>query len=256
MRELPGSQQGDLWTEHKIGRISASRMKDLMAYNQPTAAQKKEGITQGKESAARRNYRFELLSERITKRRKNHYVTPAMEWGIEAEEEAKRAYELATGEMLMPIGFVLHPVYDWAGASPDALLPQAVYEAKNPESTTFLEWYFSDTVPEDHYDQIQWQIRCCDNREHGIFHARDSRQPESIRNLIRMVDKDSARIAELEAEAIKMNDEVEAMISKLGLPPTVWDVTGNPVVHYVASEAEAMADLNEMLNRSIALEGF
>lgn len=231
MRELPGHQQGDLYFEHRVGRITASRMNDLMAYSTQKGKE-------GKELQKRINYRFELLAERLTRRMQNHYVSPAMEYGIEAETEAKQAFELATGEMLIPVGFILHPDYDWTGASPDSLLTDAIYEAKNPESTTFLEWYFNKDVPEEHRDQMLWQMRCAE-KSHGYFHARDVRQPEKIRNIIRILDRDSDRITQLEAEAEKMNAEIEAMITELGLPPTVWDTTGNPVIHHMAPDIES-----------------
>lgn len=254
MRELFGSQQGDAWFQHRTGRITASKMNDLMSYNQPTAAEKKAGIEQGKESAKRRNYRFALLAERLTQQMQRNYVSPAMEYGQQAEDEAKQAYELATGEMLIPVGFVLHPTFDWAGASPDALLPDAVYESKSPESTTFLEWYFSKDVPEEHVNQIQWQMACT-GMSHGVFHARDVRQPSAIRNIIRFLDRDSALICQLESEAEKMNAEVEAMIQELGLPPTVWNTKGDEEIHVpeqqwpadLTAEAYAWIDGSEMV---------
>lgn len=218
MRELPGGQQGDMWHEHRLGRITASRMNDLTAYSK---AKGKEGV----ELQKRIDYRFELLAERLTRRLQKHYVTPAMEYGIEAEDEAKQAFQLATGKMLMPVGFVLHPVFNFAGCTPDSVLEDAVYETKNPESTTYLEWFFGEGCPEEHVKQIQWQIACT-KKSHGIFHARDARQPEKIRNIIRYIDRDSELIAKLEAEAVKMDAEIEALIAKAGLPPTEWVIEG------------------------------
>ena len=229
MRELRGAQQSDSWLQHRTGRITASRMNDLTNY-----------LKNGSEGAKRRGYRFELLAERLTQRIQRHSVSQAMEYGSQAEDEAKQAYELATGEMLIPVGFVLHPTFDWAGASPDALLPDAVYESKSPESTTFLEWYFSKDVPEEHVNQIQWQMACT-GMTHGVFHARDVRQPAPIRNIIRFLDRDSELIAKLEAEAEKMNAEVEAMIQELGLPPTVWNTKGDEEIH--VPEQQWPADL-------------
>src|SRR5438477_5860036 len=119
MRELPGSQQSDRWLEHRRGRVTSAGMPLMMAVS----------IAKGREGTplkARADYRDALLSERVSYGLTDHYVTPAMEEGSELEEEAKQKYELATGEMLIPVGFVLHPVFDWAGASPDAVLTDAI----------------------------------------------------------------------------------------------------------------------------------
>lgn len=222
MRELPGGQQGDKWMEHRCGRITASRMNDLTAYSKRNKDEELE---------ARRKYRFELLAERLTKREQNNRPpTMAMQWGIDNESRAKQAYELLTGEMVSPVGFVLHPTYDFSGASPDGLLEEAILEVKCPESTTFLKWRFFDGVPEEHQKQMQWQMACTE-RKKGIFLAYDPRQPEPIRFFIRELERDDKLIAELEYEAMTMNAEVEGLVATLGLPPTEWDVTGNPVIH-------------------------
>lgn len=217
MRELAGSQQGDRWHENRRGRITSCGMPSLMAVS----------IAKGREGTplkARADYRDALLSERVSYGLTDHYVTPAMEEGSELEEEAKQKYELATGEMLIPVGFVLHPVFDWAGASPDAVLTDAIYECKScpRDVAKYLGWYRKPDVPAEHRDQMLWEMRCAGKRR-GIFHGYCPRMKnEAMRSMVRILEWDQKRIDEIEAAAEKLNDEIEAEIAKLGLPPTEW----------------------------------
>jgi hypothetical protein len=184
-------------------------------------------VAKGKEGQplkARNDYRDDLFAERISYGLTDHYVTPAMEEGSELEEEAKQRYEISTGQMLIPCGFVLHPVFDWAGASPDALLSDAIYEckAKPRDIKEYVQWFKSPEVPAKHRDQMLWQMRCTGKKK-GVFHGYCPRMKhESMRSMVRILEWDQKRIDEIEAAAIKLNDEIEAEIAKLGLPPTEW----------------------------------
>src|SRR6185312_8854129 len=211
MRELPGGQQGDQWYDHKKGRISASGMNDLANYTKG-----------GAESAKRETYRYRLCAERTTRILQNNKPpTPAMQWGIDQEQFALQMFEKSCDLFVIPVGFVLHPTMDFAGASPDGLIEDATLEVKCPESTTYIKWKLSKGVPEEHVKQMQWQMACT-GRQKGIFIGYDPRQPEGNRIFFRDLPRDNEMIAKLEAEAIKMNAEVEAMIRDMGLPPTQW----------------------------------
>lgn len=236
MRELAGGQQGDTWREHRLGRETASRMNDLMDYTQ-----------KGAEGAKRRKYRFELLAERTTgMEQDNRPPTLAMQWGIEQEQFALRLYEKSCDVYVIPVGFVLHPTLDHAGASPDGLTEEAILEVKCPESSTYLRWKLTPGVPEEHQDQMQWQMACT-GRKKGTFIGYDPRQPEANRIFFRDLPRDDKRIAELEAEAVKMNAEIEAMITELGLPPTEWLIEDGELT-------TAKSAFREQLEASVSME--
>lgn len=46
----------------------------------------------------------------------------AMEWGIRWEAAARLDYEIDTGNMVTCVGFFVHPLLPWLGASPDGLI--------------------------------------------------------------------------------------------------------------------------------------
>lgn len=211
MRELPGAQQSDRWLKNRLGRVTASRICDVMAY-----------LKKGGESEARKRYRRELVAERLTNRAEDHYVSPEMERGSQLEEEARERYELALGKMVCPVGFVLHPRFDFAGASPDGLVDDdGVLEIKCPKTETMLAWLESGEVPEEYVYQVQWQLACTE-RQWAHFLAYDDRLPESARYLVIRIERDEGMIQAIENEVQKIHDEAEAVIRKLGLPPTQW----------------------------------
>lgn len=215
MRELVASQQTDQWHEHRLGRITASRMKDLMAYS---SQEKRRGTP----LKARIDYAWELMAERTTRiEQKNRPPTPAMQWGIEQEPFALEMFEKSCNVFLMPVGFVLHPRFDFAGASPDSVTEDAIVEVKCPESTTYLKWRLADGVPEEHRDQMYWQMACT-GRKKGIFIGYDPRQQDGKRIFFRDLLWNEQRIEELEAEAAKCDAEIEEMLKRGGFPPTEW----------------------------------
>ncbi len=209
MRIFPGSQNSDRWLAAKRGRISASRIADVMAV-----------LKKGGEYAARRNYRLELAAERASHIATSHYVTPEMERGLELEKTARSYYSVATGELVDLIGFVLHPTLDYAGASPDGMVgDDGLLEIKAPKTETLFSWLEADAVPEEYVLQMQWQMACT-GRKWCDFYGFDDRVPGV--HFLRRVGRDDVKIAEIEAECIKLDSEVEALLARLGLPPTRW----------------------------------
>src|ERR1700678_1993105 len=115
MKTLPPNfldvdQQTPEWLAARIGCVPASRVKDVVAK-----------LKNGKESAARASYKLELLTEVLTGRATEHYVSQAMDFGSENEPLARTTYEIAKGVEVERVGFVLHPTIKRAGASPDGL---------------------------------------------------------------------------------------------------------------------------------------
>lgn len=229
MRELPGVQGSDRWNRNRWGRITASNMGAVMA-----TLSRKEG-----EAAKRATYRRKLIYERCSGLLANNYVTRAMEEGSEREDEARSLYEQATRNMVLPVGFVLHPEHDFTGASPDGLInSDGLLEIKSPQADTLLEWKEQQRmydakglpswsfIPEEYRYQMQWQMRCCDpvqgedhpRREYCDFWA----WYPGLKPIIQRYDRDDELIARLEAAVIKIHEEVEAAVAMEGLPATTW----------------------------------
>ena len=82
-------------------------------------------------------------------------INPAMQFGIDNEENARDDYEIATGNISMPTGFYIHPLNDWRGASPDGIIGgETLHEVKCRATTPY------EDVSSLHFCQIQGQLAC------------------------------------------------------------------------------------------------
>ena len=171
-------QQTPEWYEVKIGKVGASRLADVMA----------EGKN-GKPSATRANYMYELLTARLTGEYQQTYQSPEMLRGIELEAEARRKYEIVTFNEVKQVGWIPHPEIEMCGCSPDGLVDDdGLIEIKCPNTKTHLETVLHGKIDRSYMLQMQWQIECS-GREWCDFVSYDPRLPENIQICIIRVDK-------------------------------------------------------------------
>jgi putative phage-type endonuclease len=223
---LSHSQGTAEWLKCREGRITASRIRDVMDFSQPSAAQAKEagfklvrdavaaGVV-GEPSAKRIGYRKELIIERMTGQAATHFVTKYMDWGSEHEDDARTAYEIATGVMCDRVGFAVHGQLDYSGASPDSLVgDEGMLEIKCPEPKTHLEYLQGGVVPEDHKWQMYWGMACCE-RQWCDFVSYDPIWPDGDRIFCKRLEYDAAIVADITARVMAFHEEVESAIAKL-----------------------------------------
>ena len=188
----------------RCGKGTGSRMAAMMAF-----------LKNGKESAERAAYKVELLAERLTGDTVPHFVNSFMLWGLEQEPHAKAAYELASGQMIVPCGFFDHPSIADFGATPDGLIPDGVIEFKCPQTTTHITWMLAGGVPEQHRPQILSQLACT-GRTRAVFVSYDPRiKDERKRLYVAEWTPERAEIEAVEQAAIKFLQEVEQMFQML-----------------------------------------
>lgn len=204
MRVLTQEQNSPNWLKEREGRITASRMADVLNM-----------LKRGGESQKRKDYRTELLAERLTGRAVEHYVSPEMEWGFEMEPAARAEYELRSGNSVDKIGFILHPVFDFAGASPDGLIgDDGLVEIKCPATTTHLEYLQAGVVPEEYKAQMLWQMVCCE-RKWCDFVSFDPRLPEWGQFFCVRYEFDAEAAKAMEAEVVSFNLSIDEAIEKM-----------------------------------------
>ena len=118
MRETFGDQQSDAWLKWRTGRITASKMVAVC-----DRLMKKSGDkVKGDYGSARETYFYELAYERQSGRAASHAPTYWMDRGNALEEEARINYSAMVNDSVEPVGFVIHPHYDFFGASLDSLV--------------------------------------------------------------------------------------------------------------------------------------
>jgi hypothetical protein len=83
-------------------------------------------------------------------------------------------------------------------------------EIKSPQDDTMVEWIRSGVVPDDHRDQCDWVMECCE-REWLDFVAAHPR----FKPLIVRMYRDEKRIAEIRDAVCKFNEEVESLVEEL-----------------------------------------
>jgi putative phage-type endonuclease len=196
-------QRTEEWFQARLGRVTASRIADMMAK------------TKSGQAASRKNYMSELMVERLTgKPTEPGFVTKAMERGTEIEPFAIGAYVAETGHFITTCGFINHPTL-FAGASPDALVDDdGLAEFKCPNTATHINTLLTGKVERNYILQMQWQMACAE-RQWCDFVSYDDRVPENIQLKIIRVERDPATIAAIELEARLFLAELDSMVKAL-----------------------------------------
>lgn len=200
----PLVQGSEAWLQARLGRVTASRIADLMAR------------TKSGWGASRANYMADLICERLTGAPvQSSFNSAAMQWGTEQEPNAADAVEFRLGLDLTPCGFIEHPSIPMAGASPDRLIGEdALLEIKCPNTATHIETLLSGEVADKYFKQMQWQLACT-NRKRALFASYDPRLPENLRLFTRWIQRDDLGIGEMEREVEKFLSELDAKIAAL-----------------------------------------
>lgn len=189
-------QRSDEWFKERLGKATASRFKDVMAT-----------VKYG-EASARKNYRAELVAERLTGAKEEGYTSASMQWGIDNEDTARLRYELLTGNTVEECGFFQHSDL-MAGASPDGLVnDDGCLEIKCPNTATHIETLKTGNVPSQYFWQVTGQMLMT-GRKWCDFVSFDPRMPDNAQIFVKRVYRDKEYISQLEEELFKFLEEVD-----------------------------------------------
>jgi hypothetical protein len=195
-------QQTPEWFLARVGKATASRVKDIVAKTKTGAA------------ASRKNYAVELALERLTGSKKEGFTNAAMQFGIDQEPYAKLAYENRTGQLIADVGFIDHPTIPMSGASPDGFPGEGLIEIKCPNSATHLDNLLRGSADPEYLPQMYWQMAVT-GRPWCDFVSFDPRFPEHLQLAIYRVNTDAQKIKELENEVSQFLAEVDLIVEKL-----------------------------------------
>lgn len=195
-------QRTEEWFSARLGKVTASRVADVLAK-----------IKSG-ESASRKNYKMELVVQRLTNKQGESFTNAAMEWGTEQEPFARMAYEAHTGTFVKEEGFVDHPTIEGFGCSPDGLVGEGLIEIKCPNTANHIETVLENKVPSKYIPQMQCQMACtgakwCD------FVSFDPRVPEDLQLFVVRVERDQEYIDAMEVEVKQFLSEVLDLFNQL-----------------------------------------
>jgi putative phage-type endonuclease len=204
-------QRTDEWFIERMGKMTASRFSDVMAFNAPD----KNGFCKPQE--ARAKYMRQLAFERLAEKPKQSVTSKSLAWGTDVEEFACNAYQLATGNIVTKSTFVVHPTFTFIGASPDGLVDlDGGCEIKCPWSEEVHIGTWLDGMPEEHRWQVQGNMFVT-RRKWWDFISYDPRQKQRYQLYIERIERDDTFIKTLESGLLQFEVELKAMLKKLDL---------------------------------------
>jgi hypothetical protein len=205
---IDAEQRSPEWFQARAGRVTGSK-----------AACVTDFLKSGKESADRRDYRLQLVCERLTGLPQDDgsgYVSPSMQRGIELEPAAFAAYEALTGAIAQKSGFLSHNTLQ-VGCSLDGHIDgfKGLLEIKCPKTATHLTyWKGKGEAPADHLPQIIHNLWVT-GAEWCDFLSFDDRLPEDYRTFLVRVKREDVDIASYEKAAMQFLAEVDADVKDL-----------------------------------------
>lgn len=136
-------QGSEAWFEHRLGRITGTRFKSLMA---------------GDSTAAFKDLITDLAGEILSGEIEETYSNADMERGKELEPFARKEYESIFDIEVKQYGFVIPDedkfYHDYVGVSPDG----HKLEIKCPKRKTHLNYIEKGVLPNEYKWQVQGQL--------------------------------------------------------------------------------------------------
>ena len=201
MKVLSMPQGSPEWLAARAGKVTASRINDVMAT---------------KTTAAYRDYRAQIVAEILTGQpQESGFTNAAMQWGTDQEKFARAEYEMFCNWTVDEVGLVLHPTIEQGAASPDGLVStDGLVEIKCPKTATHLQTLIDKKQPRQYENQMLWQMACT-NRQWCDFVSYDPRLPDDLQLFVHRFDRDEKRITEIEEAVKQFLNEVNEMIDNI-----------------------------------------
>ena len=191
------------WHKARLGKVTASRIADVMAVS-------KSGV-----AATRQNYEAQLIAERLSGNPTPGFTNAAMQWGTEQEPNARSAYSFIVDTNVEEIGFIDHPSIKMSGASPDGLIGKdGLVEIKCPNTATHLRFLEDEKIERKYRYQMNWQMACA-GRQWCDFVSYDPRLPDRFGIKIIRVMRDDTLISDIEYEVAEFLAGIDDKIRDL-----------------------------------------
>jgi hypothetical protein len=205
------------WFAERAGKITASRMSDVMALGEggffksgPRKGQPKPPLK------ARSNYILQLACERLTGKPRDQINAKSLQWGNDVEPLARTSYEAKKGVLTTACSFVVHPDFSYIGASPDFLVGDiGGGEIKSPLTPEVHLDTWINGLPDEHIEQIQgglWVTK----RQWWDFVSYHPDFPQHRKLYIQRVTRDDAYIEQLTDACISLEMEVRDIVKAMG----------------------------------------
>lgn len=194
------------WKKDRAGKATGSRAGDIVAT-----------IKSG-EAAGRRNYRAQLVVERLTgDPAEDGYVSKEMQWGTDNEPFARMRYEEETGAVVREAGFAYLPDLP-VGCSVDGFIDDGgrvgLLECKCPLTATHIGYLNSGKLPAAYEPQVLHNLWVT-GADFADFVSFDPRLPDFLRLFRVRVERDEVAIKRHEQAVLAFLKEVDAEVQRL-----------------------------------------
>lgn len=190
-------QRSPDWFALRAGKLTGSCAKDMLAKGRGSA-----------DSVKRRDLLYKLIAERMSGvSQEDGYVNAVMQWGIDHEADAVRAYEAEASCFVDTIGFCEHDSLP-IGTSPDGFVgATGILSVKCPKTATHIRYLRERGEPSEHVAQNTHELWLT-GRAWIDFVSFDPRLPEGGRLFLIRVTRTLAQLADYEREALAFLQEV------------------------------------------------
>lgn len=211
---IHADQRSPEWFQARAGRLTGSRAADMLSK-----------IKTG-EAAARRDYRLQLVCERLTGQPQDDiFINAAMQRGIDMEPFARAAYEAKTGNVAVQTGFLSHVTHQ-AGCSLDGHVQrqrsvnawgnqfEGIVELKCPKSATHLRYLREGVLPKEYVPQVTHNAWIA-GADYVDFLSYDDRFPSELQVFYTRVLVKDLDLAGYEQSALAFLAEVDHEVHAL-----------------------------------------
>ena len=191
MKELELEQGTREWLEARKGKITGTRLKDVLKTdNLPLI--------------------YELIAELGSDEIEETFVSKAMERGKNCEPVAISLYQHMTGVVIDSVGFCISEENDFLALSPDGFTADrtGAIEVKSPNTSTHVKYILGDKVPSEYLPQVMTYFLVNTKLEYLDFISFDDRyKPKPI--WIKRVTRE-----ELKDQLVEVNEKLDKFITK------------------------------------------
>jgi len=185
-------QRSPRWYNLRCGKVTASNAHKLLT------------------PAKYKTFLLELIAEQVTGELTQHFVSEAMQWGIDQEPFAIEWYANTTKFDVEQVGFIESETY-YAGCSPDLVVGEkGMAQIKCPTSKNHVDYYMKGPTDEI-ITQMQFEMWIYE-AEWNDFITFDPRWPFHMQGKIHRIERDEALIKRLEQKVQQITCEVDTFL--------------------------------------------
>ena len=194
-------QRSPEWADLRLGRLTGSRFASILNMKTFGLKSKDVCLTMICKMLAEEQTGFSCDSD---------YISDAMQWGIDSEQEYKEKYLPGRKD----VGFITNSKFDFIGLSPDSLsnTGKSAVEIKAPNSEKHIRMIVTDKILPEYIPQLLMYFICIDdlkNLDFVSYDCRNRKTPIFKKNVTRTELKDQLTKSE---NALK---EFETMLNEI-----------------------------------------